>query len=122
MRRGKRGRQIKNVHHFIFATKYRRPILVPEVFEEVKKHVYRIAYLKGIVIEDINTDPDKPDHIHILADLPKDMPPSEAMRLIKWYSSKYTRKKFPHFRWQVRYFSRSVGGGKQRVKRYIQDQ
>ena len=114
--------RVKNVHHFVFCPKYRRPILSPEVFDEVKKHIGRICELKGIGIVSINTDPETQDHIHLLLDLPKTMSPSKAMSMVKGYSSTYTRKKYPEFRWQRRYGSESIGSNKRRIKKYIENQ
>lgn len=112
----------RNAHHFVFAPKWRRPILTPDIMAEVTKHVKRICELKDIELLAINTDPAKPDHIHIMANLPQTMGPSKAMALIKWYSSLYTRRKYPFFQWQRKFWSGSIGGGMKRVKQYIKEQ
>lgn len=112
----------RNIHHFVFAPKYRRPQLIPSVFAEVKKHIKHICRLKGIELLAVNTDETKPDHIHILAHLPQTMAPAKAMQLIKWYSSIHTRKRYKDFKWQRRYWSGTVGAGSSVVKKYVQDQ
>lgn len=109
----------RNLHHFTFSPKYRRPILTPPVFAEVKHHIEHICGLKGIELAAISTDEDKQDHIHILAMLPQDMSPAKAMRLIKWYSSIHTRRKYPKFKWQRKYWSGTVGGGRRAIEKYI---
>lgn len=111
----------RNIHHFVFAPKYRRPMLTPDIFAEVKKHVKHICQLKGIELLGISADEAAQDHIHILAHLPQTMAPAKAMQLIKWYSSIHTRKRFPDFKWQRRYWSGSVGAGRA-VKKYIDTQ
>lgn len=112
----------RNAHHFVFAPKWRRPILTPDIMAEVTKHVKRICELKDIELLAINTDPEKPDHIHIMASLPQSMSPAKAMHVIKGYSSTYTRRKYPHFKWQRRYWSGSIGSGMKRVKQYVNEQ
>ena len=116
-----------NAHHFTFSPKYRRPVLVGEVRETVFRLIRHIAGLKRYDVLAINTDADKPDHIHVMLDLPRNVAPAEAARNIKWFSSVHTRRLHPETKdgnafWQRRYFSRSIGGDRRAVEKYIADQ
>lgn len=118
-----------NAHHFTFCPKFRRPVLVEPVRSTIFQLIHRMAQLKGYDILAINTDIEKPDHIHILLDLPRAVSPAEAARNIKWFSSVHVRRIHPETKrihdkafWQRRYFSRSIGGDRRAVEKYVADQ
>jgi putative transposase len=71
-------------YHFVFTTKYRKPVLRGEVgtrFRDLTKEICRthdIEILKGHV---------RPDHVHLLLSVPPHIAPSRVMKLIKGKTS-----------------------------------
>lgn len=118
-----------NAHHFTFSPKFRRAALVGQVRDTVFDLIHHIAGVKGYDVLALNTDDSKPDHIHLILDLPRSVSPAEAARNVKWFSSVHVRRLLPHVKaihekhfWQRRYFSRSIGGDRRIVQKYIANQ
>ena len=101
-------------YHFVWATKYRYPVLRGEVGELVRELVrqtcqaFEIRIVSGVVSK---------DHVHILVSAPPTLAPSEIMRRIKGHSAKRLFEEFPllrkrywgqHF-WARGYFCATVG-------------
>ena len=71
-------------YHFVFTTKYRKPVLRGEVGEEVRKLIREIC--RGNDIE-IIAGHVRPDHVHLLVSVPPHLAPSRVMQAIKGKTS-----------------------------------
>jgi REP element-mobilizing transposase RayT len=111
------------VYHLVFATKERRPLLVPEIRPRVH------AYLGGAVRDEGGTAlliNGTADHVHILARLRQDKAISDVLRDIKANSTGWIHRTFPElqaFAWQGGYGAFTVSTSQvPRVRRYIENQ
>ena len=127
MSRKPAGRQLQ---HFVFCPKYRRSILNPDVWATVDAAIRHICQLRKIEVIAVATDAETPDHVHVFAQLPHAISPSQAAGAIKWYSSVVARRKHPELKllvhenhlWQRRFFADTVGKNAPIVQRYIERQ
>lgn len=114
---------VKNYIHIIFSTKYRQPLITPEVEEEL------YAYLGGICNR-LESPPIKiggyTDHIHILCRLSKKTSLAKLLEEVKSHSSKWIKTKsdeLKNFYWQDGYGAFSVNPSQvDIVIRYIANQ
>jgi len=71
-------------YHFVFTTKYRKPVLKGEIAVAVRDltrqvcHAHDIEILAGHV---------RPDHVHLLVSVPPHLAPSRVMQAIKGKTS-----------------------------------
>lgn len=113
----------KTLLHLTFSTKDRRPLIVPEVKDELK--VYLMGILRDIHCPaiDINC---VADHVHILFCLSKNLALAKAIEELKKSSSKWMKTKsesLKDFYWQGGYGSFSVSQSNvAAVRRYIRNQ
>ena len=112
-----------SLHHCVFATKAREPLLTCEIRERLWPYLGGIARenrMKALVIGGVA------DHVHILLSLPATMSISKAMQLLKGNSSKWIHETFPalrQFSWQEGYGAFSIGiSGIDETCAYIRDQ
>jgi putative transposase len=70
--------------HFVFTTKYRKPVLKGDMAKEIRNLTKEIGRTHDIEIVNGQT---RPDHIHILLDVPPKMSPSKVMQAIKGKTS-----------------------------------
>lgn len=114
---------VKNYIHIIFSTKYRQPLITPEVEEEL------YAYLGGICNR-LESPPIKiggyTDHIHILCRLSKKTSLAKLLEEVKSHSSKWIKTKseeLKNFYWQDGYGAFSVNPSQMDIViRYIANQ
>ena len=114
---------VKNYLHIIFSTKYRQPLIIPTIENELHN------YLGGIC-KNLEWYPVKvggyTDHIHILCILSKKLPLVKLMEEIKSHSSKWVKIKnegLQNFYWQDGYGAFSVNPYEiDVVKGYIENQ
>ena len=101
--------------HIIFSTKNRYPFIHPDIEEELYAYIGGIIKInKGIPFQ-INSIP---DHIHILATLPKSISQSKYLEEIKRNSSRWIKtkgKRYENFAWQRGYCSLSVSSSVTKV-------
>lgn len=71
-------------YHFVFITKYRKPVLRGEVALEVREMIRQIC--RGNDIE-ILAGHVRPDHVHLLLSVPPQLAPSRVMQAIKGKTS-----------------------------------
>jgi putative transposase len=71
-------------YHFVFITKYRKPVLKGDIAKEIRKLTKEICRTHDIEIVKGHI---RPDHIHILLDVPPKMSPSKVMQAIKGKTS-----------------------------------
>lgn len=71
-------------YHFVFTTKYRKPVLRGEIAVEVRDLIRQIC--RGNDIE-ILAGHVRPDHVHLLLSVPPHLAPSRVMQAIKGKTS-----------------------------------
>jgi REP element-mobilizing transposase RayT len=93
--------------HFIWSTHERRPLITPEIRDDV------FAYLGGIVREMDETAlivGGVADHVHMLVRARPMHAAAEIARVVKTNSSRWIRERIPDFAWQTGYGVFSVSG------------
>jgi REP element-mobilizing transposase RayT len=100
---------VSSLHHCVFATKRREPVLTPAIRERLWPYLGGIARENGMKTLAIGG---VADHVHVLLSLPATMSISKAMQLLKGNSSKWIHETFPalrSFAWQEGYGAFSIG-------------
>jgi putative transposase len=95
--------------HCVFATKERRPLIVPALQSRLWPYLGGIARENGMKALEVGG---VSDHVHILLSLPTTLAISKAAQLLKGNSSKWIHETFPehrHFAWQEGYGAFSIG-------------
>ncbi len=115
-------------YHFVFITKYRKPVLRGDIAEEIRKITMEICRTHDIEIVKGHI---RPDHIHLLLDVPPKMAPSKVMQAIKGKTShrmlqdhRRLRKEFwGRHLWARGYFVATTGAvTDEAVAQYIENQ
>src|SRR5256885_8481826 len=99
-----------SLHHCVFATKGRDPVLIPQLRERLWPYLGGIARENGMKTLAVGG---AADHVHVLLSLPATMSVAKAMQLLKGNSSKWIHETFPKlhaFAWQEGYGAFSIGG------------
>jgi REP element-mobilizing transposase RayT len=114
---------VSSLHHCVFATKGREPLLSAEIRQRLWPYLGGVArenHIKALAIGGAA------DHVHILLSLPATMPVAKGMQLLKGNSSKWIHDTFPKhrtFAWQEGYAAFSIGvAGIEATRAYIRDQ
>jgi REP element-mobilizing transposase RayT len=100
---------VSSLHHCVFATKRREPVLTPAIRERLWPYLGGIARENGMKTLAIGG---VADHVHVLLSLPATMSISKTMQLLKGNSSKWIHETFPalrSFAWQEGYGAFSIG-------------
>jgi len=114
-------------YHFVWIPKYRRRILIGEVQAETKRLIAECCQHHGIAVLAMETDE---DHIHVCVSAPPRLSPADIAGLLKGYSSKYLREKFPHLKkecgkehlWTQAYYVGTAGNvSAEVIRRYIEE-
>ena len=71
-------------YHFVFSTKYRKPVLRGDVAIEVRDLIREICRANDIEILEGHV---RPDHVHLLLEVPPQLAPSRVMQAIKGKTS-----------------------------------
>ena len=71
-------------YHFVFTTKYRKPVLGGEVGQSLRDLIREICRSEDIEILEGHI---RPDHVHLLVSAPPHLAPSRVMQAIKGKSS-----------------------------------
>ena len=115
-------------YHFVWKTKYSYKILKGDLALRIRNLLKIIAAEKGITVIKGNI---RPDHIHVLVNVPAYFSPSKVAQLLKGKSSYRLQKEFPNLRkkywgqhiWGRGYFCATVGAvTEELVKKYIEHQ
>ena len=115
-------------YHFVFITKYRKPVLRGDIATEVRSLVQEICRTHDIEIVKGHV---RPDHVHLLLDAPPKWSPSKLMQAIKGKTSHHLlqdhrrlRKEFwGRHLWGRGYFVATTGNvSDEVVAKYIEDQ
>jgi putative transposase len=80
-------------YHLVFCPKYRIPVLVDDVADDLEELIREKAgdldvEVKRLVI--------KPDHVHLFVKAPPEYSPSKLANQFKGYSSRRLRQKYAH--------------------------
>ena len=114
-------------YHIVWIPKFRKKILIdPGVIKylEIKLDEVRQWY-PDVIYHERNI---RPDHIHLLLEIPPKYSISQIVRIIKSNTSRHLRNQFNFIResykdnnvWSVGYFVSTVGVNEQQIKKYIQ--
>jgi REP element-mobilizing transposase RayT len=111
------------LHHIVFSTKHRRPLIQPALRDQLYKYIGGIIRgQKGILLEIGGT----PDHIHLVAKFKADHSVAEMLRLIKCNSSKWANErpeKTGEFNWQTGYAAFTLSESQlPTVRNYVRNQ
>jgi len=114
---------VNSLHHCVFSTKERRPLITSKLQPRLFQYIGGIARENKIkLLAAGGVD----DHIHLLISMPPTINISKAMQLIKGGSSKWLHETFPEhrlFEWQQGYGAFSIGvGDVERTINYINNQ
>ena len=71
-------------YHFVFTTKYRKPVLGGEVGQSLRDLIREICRSEDIEILEGHI---RPDHVHLLVSAPPHLAPSRVMQAIKGKTS-----------------------------------
>lgn len=112
-------------YHFVWIPRYRRRILTGEVQAETKRLISNCCATHGLVLLEIETDE---DHIHVFVSAPPRFSPAGIAGLLKGFSSRYLREKFPWLKrkcgedhlWTQAYYVGTAGAvSAEAIRRYI---
>jgi len=115
-------------YHFVFITKYRKPVLKGDIAKEIRKLTKEICRTHDIEIVKGHI---RPDHIHILLGVPPKMSASKVMQVIKGKTSyhmlqdsrRLRREFWGRHLWARRYFVATSGTvTDEAVAQYIESQ
>lgn len=113
-------------YHAVWATKYRRSVITPEVERRFKEVALETCTEIGAEILEFET---MPDHVHLLLKVDPQFGIAKAIKRIKGRTSHHLRAEFPHLRsriptlWTNSYFVATTGGASiETIKRYIENQ
>lgn len=82
-------------YHLVWIPKYRRRVLTGEVQKETRRLIAHCCEQHGVTLLALETDE---DHIHVLVSAPPRLSPAMIANLLKGYSSRFLREKFPHLK------------------------
>ena len=117
----------KLLYHIVFCPKYRHNLT--EVHQlEIKKILVNTCLERKWKVRSIEV---MPDHVHILLQLPPDIAPSQAVRVLKSISTVYLFTNFPSLKahkfwgsglWSLGTFYSSVGVDETVIQAYVGNQ
>lgn len=115
--------------HIVFVTKYRHPVITPEVLERLKQLFSKLCLSQKSELTECNSEA---DHVHLLVDMAPDIAVSKLVNILKTISSREIRKEFASYLkpyywkpvfWKRGYCAVSAGGAPLTVvKQYIENQ
>jgi REP-associated tyrosine transposase len=112
-------------YHLVWIPKYRRKILTGEVEAETKRLITECCDRHGLTLLALETDV---DHVHVFVSAPPRFSPAMIANLLKGYTSRYLREKFPHLKklcgkdrlWSSSYYVGTAGSvSAEVIRRYI---
>ena len=114
-------------YHIVFTPKYHRKIIYGALRADIGKILRELCDRKHIEIIEAHA---MPDHIHILVSIPPNEKVSEFMGYLKGKSTIIIFERYAHMKykvgnrhfWSRGYYVSTVGGNKQAVQKYIQNQ
>jgi len=115
-------------YHFVWCPKYRKPILIQHIAEELEKTIRTICLTK---IWDILELKIMPNHIHLFLSTPLYESPTGVIKILKGVSAKRLYSVYPELRtmfrkgsiWSPSYYVGTAGNvSSDTIQRYIQEQ
>jgi len=116
-------------YHIVFATKYRKKVLTPQVEKKLKEIIQHIAIEKGFEIAMVEVG--EQDHVHIFASAHPKIAPSYIVKMIKGITARKLFLEFPHLKkelwkghlWNPSYYIETIGSiSEDVIKKYIENQ
>ena len=114
-------------YHLVWIPKYRRKVLTGEVQKATKELIAECCERHDLTLLVLETDQ---DHVHVFISAPPRFSPAEIANLLKGYSSRYLRDRFPHLKrvcgkehlWTQAYYVGTAGNvSAEIIRRYIMD-
>ena len=114
--------------HFVFTTKYRKPVLKGDVAMRVRELIREVCKSEDVEILKGHV---RPDHVHLMLSLPPQLAPSRIMQAIKGKSSHHLMVDFRRLNrefwgrhlWARGYFVCTTGNVTDKaIKHYIENQ
>ncbi len=114
-------------YHLVWIPKYRRKVLTGEVQKATKELIAECCERHDLTLLALETDQ---DHIHVFVSAPPRVSPAEIANLLKGYSSRYLRERFPHLKrvcgkdhlWTQAYYVGTAGTvSAEIIRRYIME-
>jgi putative transposase len=111
----------------VWIPKYRRKILTGDVQAETKRLITECCERQGLTLLALETDL---DHVHVFVSAPPRFSPALIANLLKGYSSRYLREKFPRLNkvcgkdhlWTSSYYVGTAGVvATETIRRYIME-
>ena len=115
-------------YHFVFTTKYRKPVLKGEVAVKCRDLIKEICKAEEAIILKGHV---RPDHVHLMLSLPPHKAPSRVMQAVKGKSSHHlmvdyrrlNREFWGRHLWARGYFACTTGNvTDEAIKHYIEHQ
>ncbi len=112
-------------YHFVWIPKSRRPILTGAVQQATQELRAACCQRHGLVLLALETDL---DHVHCFVSAAPRFSPADIANLLKGYSSRYLRQRFPHLKkvcgkdhlWTQAYYVGTAGAvSAEIIRRYI---
>jgi len=110
-------------YHFVWCTKYRRPVLTDAVAARLKELLAEKAIAMDVQIEALEV---MPDHVHLFVVAPPTDAPQHLANQFKGYTSRVLRQEFPRLRsrlptlWSRSYYVGSTGqASEETIEQYI---
>lgn len=115
-------------YHIVWCTKYRKPVLVHGIDDELKQYLQTIASQYGFSITAMEI---MPDHIHLLVDCKPQFFPSDMIKIMKGNTARWLFLKHPELKkslwgghlWNPSYCIVTVSDrSREMVERYLRSQ
>jgi putative transposase len=113
-------------YHFVFITKYRKPVLRGDIAKRARELIREICGSEDVKIVKGHVSP---DHVHLLLSMPPQVSPSRIMQAVKGKSSHHLVREFRNLQrefwgrhlWARGYFACTTGNVTDEViKQYIE--
>jgi len=85
-------------YHFVWSTKYRKPVLVPPIDGQAKSLFAKLAEEHGYEILGLEV---MPDHVHCFLSAPPAISPAVIAKVLKGASARRLFAAFPHLKHQL---------------------
>ena len=114
-------------YHLVWIPKYRRKVLTGDVQKATKELIAECCERHDLTLLALETDQ---DHVYVFVSAPPRFSPAEIANLLKGYSSRYLRERFPHLKrvcgkdhlWTQAYYVGTAGGvSAEVIRRYIME-
>jgi putative transposase len=114
-------------YHLVWIPKHRRKVLTGEVQKATKELLAECCEQHDLTLLALESDQ---DHIHVFVSAPPRFSPAAIANLLKGYSSRYLRERFPHLKrvcgkehlWTQAYYVGTAGTVTAEViRRYIME-